>query len=136
VGCGDRERDPHLSRAYGFGQFRGVFSRRQAGPDWECVWDNADLEAVGGHRRFVGLLRFPKIYKAGNWKSTIAGHSTVHSGTWESHTVPKEASDESKRLRREYGGMAVGLGHIRGVDGVMPIESRETGTLEGPSSKM
>ncbi len=23
---------------------------------------------------------------------SIAGHSTVHSGTWDSHTVPKEAS--------------------------------------------
>ncbi len=52
------------------------------------------------------------------------------------HTVPKEASDESKRRRREYGGMAVGLGHIRGTDGVMPIQSREPGTLEGPGSKM
>ena len=65
---------------------------------------------------------------------TIAGHSTVHNGTWESHTVPKEASNESQRRRRKYGGMAVGLGHIRGVDGVMPIESRETGTPEGPSA--
>ena len=72
----------------------------------------------------------------GPGSQTIAGHSTVHSGTWESHTVPKEASDESKRRRREYGGMAVGLGHIRGVDRVMPIESRETGTPEGPGSKM
>ena len=43
---------------------------------------------------------------------TIAGHSTVHSGTRESHTVPKEASNESKRRRRKYGGMAVGPGHI------------------------
>jgi len=67
---------------------------------------------------------------------SIAGHSTVHSGTWESHTVPKEASNESKRRRRKYGGMAVGPGHIRGVDGVMPIESCESGTLEGPGSKM
>ena len=67
---------------------------------------------------------------------TIAGHSTVHSGTRESHTVPKEASNESKRRRRKYGGMAVGPGHIRGVDGVMPIESCESGTLEGPGSKM
>ena len=66
---------------------------------------------------------------------TIAGHSTVHSGTRESHTVPKEASNESKRRRRKYGGMAVGLGHIRGVDGVMPIESQEPGTLEGVSSR-
>ena len=67
---------------------------------------------------------------------TIAGHSTVHSGTRESHTVPKEASNESKRRRREYGGMAVGPGHIRVTDGVMPIQSRESGTLEGPGSKM
>ncbi len=68
---------------------------------------------------------------------TIAGHSTVHSGTWERHTVPDcEASDESKRRRRKYGGMAVGPGHIRGTDGVMPIRSRELGTLEGVSSKV
>ena len=67
---------------------------------------------------------------------TIAGHSTVHSGTRDSHTVPKEASNESKRRRREYGGMAVGPGHIRVTDGVMPIQSRESGTLEGPGSKM
>ena len=67
---------------------------------------------------------------------TIAGHSTVHSGTRESHTVPKEASNESKRRRRKYGGMAVGPGHIRGTDGVMPIQSREPGTLEGLGSKM
>jgi hypothetical protein len=66
---------------------------------------------------------------------TIAGHSTVHSGTRESHTVPKEASNESKRLRRKYGGMAVGLTHSRGVNGVMLIESQEPGTLEGVSSK-
>jgi hypothetical protein len=32
--------------------------------------------------------------------------------------------------------MAVGLGHIRGIDRVMPIESFEIGTPEGPSSKM
>ncbi len=67
---------------------------------------------------------------------TIAGHSTVHSGTRDSHVVPKEASNESKRRRRKYGGMAVGPGRIRGVNGVMPIESREFGTLEGPGSKM
>jgi hypothetical protein len=32
--------------------------------------------------------------------------------------------------------MAVGPGHIRVTDGVMPIQSREPGTLEGPGSKM
>jgi hypothetical protein len=68
---------------------------------------------------------------------SIAGHSTVHNGTWESHIVPdSEASNKSERRRRKYGGMAVGPGHIRGVDGVMPIESREPGTPEGPGSKM
>ena len=67
---------------------------------------------------------------------TIAGHSTVHSGTWERHVVPMEASNESKRRRRKYGDMPVGPGHIRGTDGVMPIQSREFGTLEGPGSKM
>jgi hypothetical protein len=66
---------------------------------------------------------------------TIAGHSTVHSGTRESHVVPKEASDESKRRRRKYGGVAVGLTHTRGVDGVMAIESQEPGTLEGVSNR-
>jgi len=66
---------------------------------------------------------------------SIAGHSTVHSGTWESHTVPKEASDESKRRRRKYGGMAVGLTHNRGVNGVMPIESQESGHSKGLAAK-
>ena len=66
---------------------------------------------------------------------SIAGHSTVHNGTWESHTVPKEASNESKRRRRKYGGMAVGPGHIRGTDGVMPIQSREPGHSKGLAAK-
>jgi hypothetical protein len=67
---------------------------------------------------------------------TIAGHSTVHNGTWERHIVPNsEASNESKRRRRKSGDMAVGLTHSRGVNGVMLIESKESGTLEGVSSK-
>ncbi len=67
----------------------------------------------------------------------MAGHSKIHSGTWDRHIVPdSEASNEPKRRRRKYGGMAVGPGHIRGVDGAMPIESRESGTPEGPGSKM
>ncbi len=67
---------------------------------------------------------------------TIAGHSTVHNGTWESHIVPNsEASNESKRRRRKYGDMAVGLTRSRGVNEVMLIESKETWTLEGVSSK-
>jgi hypothetical protein len=47
----------------------------------------------------------------------------------------KEASNEPERQRRKYGDMAVGLTHSRGVNGVMPIESREPGTLEGVSSR-
>lgn len=67
---------------------------------------------------------------------TIAGDSTVHSGTREGHVVPNnEASNEPKRQRRKYGDMALGLTHSRGVNGVMAIESREPGTLEGVSSK-
>ena len=67
---------------------------------------------------------------------SMAGHSKIHSGTWERHIVPdSEASNEPKRQRRKYGDMAVGLTHIRGVNGVMPIESQEPGTLEGVSGK-
>ena len=50
---------------------------------------------------------------------TIAGHSTVHSGTWEGHIVPDtEASNEPKRQRRKYGDVALGLTHSRGVNRV------------------
>ncbi len=67
---------------------------------------------------------------------SMAGHSKIHNGTWEGHIVPNsEASNEPKRQRRKYGDMAVGLTHSRGVNGVMPIESQEPGTLEGVSSK-
>jgi hypothetical protein len=63
----------------------------------------------------------------------MAGHSMIHSGTWDSHIAPEEASNEPKRRRRKYGGMAVGLTHSRGVDGVMPIESPDS--LEGVSRR-
>jgi len=39
----------------------------------------------------------------GPGSQTIAGHSTVHSGTRESHTVPKEASNEAKKEVWRYG---------------------------------
>ena len=52
------------------------------------------------------------------------------------HIVPNsEAPNEPERQRRKYGDVAVGLTHSRGVNGVMPIESQEPGTLEGVSSK-
>jgi len=85
----------------------------------------------GSQQRFT---RFGKCVSGVPGSQTIAGHSTVHSGTRESHTVPKEASNESKRRRRKYGGMAVGLTHSRGVNGVMPIEFQKPGALEGVSS--
>jgi hypothetical protein len=60
----------------------------------------------------------------------------IHNGTWERHIVPdSEASNELKRQRRKYGDMAVGLTRSRGVNGIMPIESCEPGTLEGVSSR-
>ena len=65
---------------------------------------------------------------------SMVGNRIVCIGTWENHIAPKlEAPNELKRRRREYGGMVVGLPHIRGVDGVMPIES--PCSLEGGSSK-
>ena len=67
-------------------------------------------------------------------KST-AGHSTVHSGTWESHTVLERSFQQAEEARRKYDDMAVGLIHSRGVNGVMPIESCQHRTLEGISSK-
>jgi hypothetical protein len=63
----------------------------------------------------------------------MVGNRIVCIGTWESHIVPQEASNELKRRRRKYGDMAVGLTHSRGVDGVMPIES--PCSLEGVSSR-
>jgi hypothetical protein len=63
----------------------------------------------------------------------MVGNRIVCAGTWESHIVPKEASNEPKRRRRKYGDMAVGLTHSRGVGGVMPIES--PCSLEGVSRR-
>ncbi len=66
----------------------------------------------------------------------MAGNSTVRIGTWESRIAPDRSFQQAEEARRKYGGTAVGPGHSKGVDGVMPIESREPGTLEGPGSKM
>jgi hypothetical protein len=66
---------------------------------------------------------------------SVAGNSTVHVGTWENHIVPDRSFQQAEEARRKYGDMVVGLTHSRGVDGAMPIESQELGTLEGVSSK-
>jgi len=66
---------------------------------------------------------------------SVAGKLTVHIGTWENHIAPNGSFQQAEEARRKYGDMVVGLTHIRGVNGVMPIESRRYGTLEGVSSR-
>ena len=50
---------------------------------------------------------------------SIAGHSTVHNGTWESHAVLERSFQQAEEVRRKYGSVAVGPTHIRGVAEVM-----------------
>jgi len=45
--------------------------------------------------------------------NSIAGHSTVHDGTWESHAVLERSFQQAEEARRRYGGVAVGPTHIR-----------------------
>ena len=65
---------------------------------------------------------------------SIAGHSTVHNGTWESHVVLKRSFQQAEEVRRKYGGMAVGPAHSRGVAGVMP--GGAFSSLEGAGSML
>ena len=67
---------------------------------------------------------------------SIAGHSTVHSGTWENHAVLERSLQQAEEARRRYGGVAVGPTHIRGVAEVMFGESRYIGTLEEVGSML
>ena len=62
---------------------------------------------------------------------SIAGHSTVHNGTWESHAVLEQSLQQAEEARRRYGSVAVGPAHSRGVGGVMPVEGLDP--LEGVS---
>jgi hypothetical protein len=66
----------------------------------------------------------------------MAGHSTVHNGTWESHVVLERSLQQAEEVRRRYGSVAVGPTHIRGVAGVMSGESRYIGALEGVGSML
>jgi len=66
---------------------------------------------------------------------SMAGHSRIHNGTWDSHVVPKRSLQRAEEAKRRYDDMVVGLTHSRGVNGVMAIESQEPGTLEGVSSR-
>ena len=66
-------------------------------------------------------------------KST-AGHSTVHNGTWESHTALEQSLQQAEEARRRYGSVAVGPAHSRGVAGVMPGGASRS--LEGAGSML
>ncbi len=65
---------------------------------------------------------------------SIAGHSTVHNGTWESRVVLKRSFQQAEEARRKYGGMAVGPAHSRGVAGIMP--GGVCSSLEGAGSML
>ena len=65
---------------------------------------------------------------------SIAGHLTVHDGTWESHAVLKRSLQQAEEARWRYDGMAVGPAHSRGVNGVMP--GGEYSSLEGAGSML
>ncbi len=66
---------------------------------------------------------------------SIAGHSTVHDGTWESHAVLERSLQQAEEARRRYGGVAVGPARIiRGVAGVMP--GGACSSLEGAGSML
>jgi len=66
---------------------------------------------------------------------SVAGKSIVHIGTWESRIIPDRSFQQAEEARRKYDDAAVGLTHSRGVGGVIPVEFREPGTLEGVSSR-
>ena len=65
---------------------------------------------------------------------SVAGKRTVYIGTWENRSVPKESFQEAEEVTRKYGVSVVGLTHNRGVGRVMPVESRNSWTLEGVGS--
>jgi len=67
---------------------------------------------------------------------SMAGHSTVHSGTWESHVVLEQSLQQAEEVRRRYGSVAVGPTYIRGVSGVMSGEFRNIGALEEVGSML
>jgi len=67
---------------------------------------------------------------------SMAGHSKIHNGTWESHVVLERSLQQAEEARRRYGNVAVGPTYIRGVTGVMSGESRYIGALEGVGSML
>lgn len=64
---------------------------------------------------------------------SVAGKRIDYIGTWENQTFSKGSRQRAEEVMRRYGGLVVGLTHSRGVNRVMPVEFRETETLEGVS---
>lgn len=65
---------------------------------------------------------------------SVVGKRTVYIGTWENRSAPTGSFQEAEEATRKYGVSVVGLIHSRGVNRVMPEESRNIGALEGISS--
>jgi len=65
---------------------------------------------------------------------SVADKRIVYTGTWENRSAPRRSSQGAKEARRGYGVSVVGLTRNRGVDRAMPVEFRNSGTLEGVSS--
>ncbi len=119
--------EPKGWRIVGHNESEGMKLRNRAQSHWAKV--STSLKPVSLHA-LIG-----ECDSGVPESQAMAGNSTVHIGTWESHIVPNRSFQQAEEARRKYGDMAVGLTHSRGVDGVMLIESQEPGTLEGVSSK-
>lgn len=77
-------------------------------------------------REYIGVLG----------SKSVAGYRIEFNGTWENQSVPSRSSEGVEEMTKEYGRLVVGLTHIRGVNRVMSIASRNKETLEGVSSLM
>jgi len=65
---------------------------------------------------------------------SVAGKRNVYIGTWENRNVPRGSLQGVGETTGGLGVSVVGLTRSRGVDRVMPVESRSNRTLEGVSS--
>jgi hypothetical protein len=62
---------------------------------------------------------------------SVAGKRTVYVGTWENRIAPNGSCQGAEKATKRYGVSVVGLTHSRGVDRVMPVESRYTRHSKG-----
>lgn len=82
----------------------------------------------------TGAIAKGKIVSGVPGSESAAGKRTAYVGTWENQIVLKRSFQGVEKMTRRYGGLVVGLTHIRGVNRVMPIETGRCRTLEGVSS--